>query len=115
MDALPKFNSPELRVFKLYFAKLVETIPSWMSTMLFANDLISMSLHKDVVKTTNELESSKVIKLLLAVEDQLVVNPSLFCKFLSVLRGDSSLVYIADAMSNHYRKYVHSEEIYTFS
>ena len=44
-------------------------------------------------------------KLVAAVEDQIIVDPSVLPKFLSVVRGDPSLVYIADAMSDHYRKY----------
>ena len=46
----------------------------------------------------------KVSKLVAAVEHQIAVNPSVFHKFLSFLRADPSLVYIADAMSDLYRK-----------
>ena len=38
------------------------------------------------------------------MEDQTAVNPSVFHKFLSFLRADPSLAYIADAMSDSYRK-----------
>ena len=44
-------------------------------------------------------------KLLAAVKDQITKNPSVMRKFLSVIIWDPSLVYIADAMSDHYRKY----------
>ena len=43
-------------------------------------------------------------KLVAAIKDQIVMNPSVLHKFLSVVRRDPSLVYIADAMSDHYRK-----------
>ena len=46
----------------------------------------------------------KESKLVAAVEDQIAVNPSVFHKFLSMLREDPSLVYIADGMSDLYRK-----------
>ena len=46
----------------------------------------------------------KVSKLVAAVEDQTAVNPSVFYKFLSFIKADPSLVYIADAMSDSYRK-----------
>ena len=103
MEASPKYNCPELQVFKLYFSKLVESISPWLANELYSNDLISRQLHKDVVGTTGS-ESQKVCKLLLAVEDQIVVNPSVLYKFLSVMRGDTSLVHIADTMSDHYSK-----------
>ena len=103
MDPSPEYNSPELKVFKLYFSKLVESISPWVAIKLYSNDLISRQLHKDVVGTTGS-ESQKVWKLLLAVEDQIVVNPSVLYKFLSVMRGAPSLVHIADTMSDHYSK-----------
>jgi len=43
-------------------------------------------------------------KLLSAVECPIELNPGTFHTFVSVLRGDSSLVYLADAMSDEYRK-----------
>ena len=43
-------------------------------------------------------------KLVAAVKDQIVANPPVLDKFLSVVRRDPSLVYIADAMSDSYRK-----------
>ena len=103
MDASPKYNSPELKVFKLYFSKLVESISPWLANELYSNDLISRQLHKDLVGTSGS-ESQKVCKLLLAVEDQIVVNPSVLHKFQSVMRGEPSLVHLADAMSDHYSK-----------
>ena len=42
----------------------------------------------------------RAAKLVAAVEDQIVVNPSVLNKFLSVVGGDPSLVYIADALSD---------------
>ena len=103
MEASPKYNSLELKVFKLYFSKLVESISPWLANELYSNDLISRQLHKDLVGTSGS-ESQKVCKLLLAVEDQIVVNPSVLHKFQSVMRGDPSLVHLADAMSDHYSK-----------
>ena len=103
MEASPKYNSSELKVFKLYFSKLVESISPWLANELYSNDLISRQLHKDLVGTTGS-DSQKVCRLLLAVEDQIVVNPSVLHKFLSVMRGDPSLVHLADAMSDHYSK-----------
>ena len=97
-------SSPELRVFKLYFSKLVNSIPPSLATEFYSNDLISQEVHKAVVDTTGLSDSQKVTKLLLAVEDQIAVNPSIFHKILSVLRADPPLVYLADALSDQYSK-----------
>jgi len=48
----------------------------------------------------------KTTRLLAAVECQIKVNPGSLHIFLSVLREDPSLVYIADTMSDEYRKFV---------
>ena len=105
MAVSPKCCSPELRVFKLNFSKLVNCIPPLLATEFYSNDLISRELLKYVIDTTGLPESQKVTKVLLAVEDQIVLNPSILHKFLSVVRADPSLVYIADALSDQYRKY----------
>ena len=68
-------------------------------------DVISLKVSKKAVKVTGSSVHDRASKLLLAaVEDQIIVNPAVLHTFLSVLRGDPSLVYIADAMSDHYRK-----------
>ena len=111
MDASPKYCSPEVRVFKVNFSKLVNSIQPSLATELYSNDLISREIHKAVVGTTGLLESQKVTKLLLAVEDQIVVNPSILHTFLSVVRADPSLVYLADALSDQCRKF-HATDLY---
>lgn len=93
MSASPKDYHPELRVFKHYFDELVNSIPPSLA-MEF----------KTEVDTTGLPESQRVSKLLNTVEDQMVVNPSIFHKFVTVLRADPSLVHIADALSDEYRK-----------
>lgn len=104
LAALPKDYSPEQRVFRLNFSKLVASVPPSMATEFYSNDLISRELHKAVVDTTGLSESQKVTKVLLAVEGQMVVNPSIFHKFVTVMRADTSLVHIADALSDQYSK-----------
>jgi len=104
MAASPKDCNPEQRVFKLNFSKLVNSIPPSLATEFYSNDLISREVHKAAIGTTGLLDSQKVAKVLLAVEDQIMVNPASFHKFMTVLRADPSLVYIADALSDQYRK-----------
>lgn len=107
MTASPNDCNPEQRVFKRNFSKLVNSIPPSLATEFYSNDLISREVHKAAVGTctTGLSDSQKVTKVLLAVEDQIVVNPSIFHKFLAVLRTDSSLVYLADALSDQYCKW----------
>ena len=67
-------------------------------------DVISLNVSEEAVKVTGSSVHDRASKLLAAVEDQIKVNPAVLHTFLSVLRGDPSLVYIADAMSDHHRK-----------
>ena len=111
MDASPKYDSPELKVFKLYFSKLTESIshPEQLAVQLYSQDMISKAVRDEAMHIIGSPAPYRASKLVVAVENQIVVNPSVFLyKFLSVMREDPSLVFIADAMSDHYSKY--SEE-----
>ena len=66
--------------------------------------MISKQVHDDTMKITGPSTCDRTSKLVAAVKDQVTKNSSVFHKFLSVVRRDPSLVYIADAMSDHYRK-----------
>ena len=105
MDASTKHNSPELRVFKLYFSKLVESIshPECLANELYSHDVISKGVRDDT-HTMGPSAYYRASKLVAAVESQIVLSPLILHTFLSVVRGDPSLVYIADAISDHYRK-----------
>ena len=76
--------------------------PEQLAFELYSQDMISKTVCGETLKITEHLIQSKLVA---AVEDQIAVNPSVFHKFLSMLREDPSLVYIADAMSDSYRKY----------
>ena len=78
--------------------------PEQLAFELYSQEMISKSVCGEIMKITGHLTYCKELKLVAAVEDQIAVNPSVFHKFLSMLRGDPSLVYIADAMSDSYRK-----------
>ena len=66
--------------------------------------MISTQVLDATVRITGPSTHDRTSKLVTAVKDQIVVNPSVLHKFLSVMREDPSLVYIADAMFDHYRK-----------
>ena len=106
MDASPKYDSPELKVFKLYFSKLVESIshPEQLSVQLYSQDVISKAVRDEAMHIMGSPAPYRASKLVVAVENQIVVNPSVLYKFLSVMREDPSFVFIADAMSDHYSK-----------
>ena len=78
--------------------------PERVAFELYSQDLISLKVRDETMIITAQSTYVRVSKLVAAVKDQIVANPSVFHKFLSVLRGDPSLVYIADAMSDHYCK-----------
>ena len=77
--------------------------PERLATELYSQDMISTQV-RETVKITRPSTYDRASKLIAAVKDQIVMNPSVLQKFLSVVRGDPSLVYIADAMSDHHRK-----------
>ena len=80
--------------------------PERLAFELYSQDMISIKLRDETMKITGPSTYCRASKLVAAVKDRIVVNPSVFNKFLSVVREDPSLVYIADAMSDHYRKYI---------
>ena len=80
--------------------------PERLAFELYSQDMISIKLRDATMKIAGPSTYCRASKLVAAVKDQIVANPSVLHKFLSVVRGDPSLVYIADAMSDHYRKYI---------
>ena len=80
--------------------------PERLAFELYSQDMSSIKLRDETMKITGPSSYCRASKLVPAVKEQIVVNPSVFNKFLSVVREDPSLVYIADAMLDHYRKYI---------
>ena len=78
--------------------------PERLAFELYSQDMISTQVRDETVKITRPSTYDRASKLVAAVKDQIVMNPSVLQKFLSVVRGDPSLVYIADAISDHHRK-----------
>ena len=67
--------------------------------------MISKAVRDEAMHSMESPAPYRPSRLVAAVEDQIIMNPSILPKFLSVVRRDPSLVYIADAMSDDYRKY----------
>ena len=78
--------------------------PEQLAFELHLQQMISTQVRDETMKITGPSMYDRASKLVAAVKDQIVMNPSVFHKFLSVVRGDPSLVYIADAMSESYRE-----------
>ena len=99
-------SSPELRVFKRYFSKLAAAIvhPERLASELYSRDIVSKEVRNETMHIMGPSAYNRTMKLLSAVECLIELNPGTFHTFVSVLRGDSSLVYFADAMSDEYRK-----------
>ena len=98
--------SPALKVFNLYFNKMVESIshPEQLAYELYSQDMISRRVCYDASESIGLPTYCRASKLVAAVKDQIIVCPSALHVFLMVIRRDPSLIYIADAMSDHYRK-----------
>ena len=79
--------------------------PERLAFELYSQDMISTQVRDETMKITGPSTYDRASKLVAAVEDQIVMNRSVFHKFLSVVRGDPSLVYIADAMCDSCREY----------
>ena len=78
--------------------------PEQLAVQLYSHGLISKAVRDEAMHIIGSPAPYRASKLVAAVEDQIMVNSSVLWKFLSVVRKDSSLVYIADAMSDYYRK-----------
>ena len=78
--------------------------PERLAFELHLQQMISTQLRDETLKITGPSTYDRASKLVAAVKDQIMANPSVLHKFLSVVRGDPSLVYIADAMSDSYRE-----------
>ena len=105
---LTERSSPELKVFKRYFSKLAAAIvhPERLANELYSQDIVSKEVRNETMHIMGPSAYTRSTKLLSAVECPIELNPDIFHTFLSVLREDPSLVYIADAMSDEYRKLV---------
>ena len=111
MTHTTQLSNPELRVFKHYFSKLSAAIvqPERLANELYVQDVVSKEVLNETMHIMGTSAYTRTTKLLSAVECPIKLNPAAFHTFVSVLRGEPSLVYLADAMSDEYRKLVYIE------
>ena len=97
-------------MFKRYFSKLAAAIehPEQLAIELYSQAVVSKDVQAETVQLNMALSVySRTAKLLSSVECPVELNPGVFHTFLSVLREDPTLVYLADAMWDEYRKLVY--------
>ena len=96
---MSKRESTECRAFRKCFTDLADGItdPGWLATRLYSKELIGRDLHKQAVHQ----ERVKTELLLSAVEDQIVVSPTIkFREFLDVLQNEPSLQRLATLLED---------------
>ena len=99
-------DSAECRAFRKCFSALVGGItdPGWLAVQLYSRELIGPDLRSEAQKQSIA-ERVKIVKILSAVEDQIVVSPATkFREFLEVLQNEPSLMHLAARLENSRRE-----------
>ena len=100
-----KRESAECRSFRKHFSDLADGItdPGWLATRLYSKELIGRDLHKQAVHK----EGVKIVTLLSAVEDQIIVDPATkFREFLDVLQSEPSLQHLATMLEDTHHELI---------
>ena len=99
-------DSLEAKVFRQHYAQLVNSIqdPESMADGLFSRNVIGKGLLQEM-QLVSLTKTQKSRKLLLAVQDQLVVNPCKFSEVVEALQSDSTLEFAVEKLQSVYCKY----------
>ena len=92
----------ECRAFRRCFAYLADGIwdPGRLAVQLYSKELIEPELREEAQKSAIE-ERVKIVKLLSAVEKQIVTSPATkFREFLDILQSELSLQHLATRLEN---------------
>ena len=92
----------ECHAFRKCFADLADGIsdPGQLAVQLYSKELIGRELRTEAQKSAIE-ERVKIVKLLSAVEDQIVTSPATkFREFLDLLQSEQSLQHLATRLEN---------------
>ena len=101
---LKRGESVECRAFRKCFADLAGASgilnPGWLAVQLYSRELIGTDLLKESQKPSIE-ERVKIVKLLSAVEDQILASPVIkFREFLDILQNEPSLQHLVTGLEN---------------
>ena len=99
-------DSPEAKVFRRHYAVLVNAIqdPESLADGLFSRNVIGIGLLQEL-QLDSLTKAKKNRKLLLAVQDQLMVNPCKFTELMEALQGYSSLELTVEKLQRDYCEY----------
>ena len=105
---MSKRESVECRAFHKCFPVLADGIsnPGQLAVQLYSKKLIGPDILREAQKQVVE-EREKIVKLLSAVEEQIVVSPATnFREFLDVLQNEPSLQLLSTRLKNTYQELV---------
>ena len=100
-------DSPESKVFRRHYAELVSAIqdPESLADGFFSRNVIGMGLLQEVqLEGLTKVKKSR--KLLLVVQDQLVVNPCKFTVVVEALQGYGTLESTVEKLQSDYCEYI---------
>ena len=103
-----KRDSAECRAFCKCFSVLADGItdPGWLAVQLYSRELIGPDLRTEAQKPAIA-ERVKIVKILSAVEDQIVASPATkFREFLDILQNEPSLRHLATRLENTHCEFV---------
>ena len=103
MAVVARDDSPEAKVFRRHYAVLVSAIqePESLADGLFSRNVIGMGLLQEL-QLDSLTKAKKNRKLLLAVQDQLVVNPCKFTEVVEALQGYGTLELTVERLQSDY-------------
>ena len=106
MAGVVRDDSPEAKVFRRHYAVLVSAIqePESLADGLFSRNVIGMGLLQEL-QLDSLTRAKKNRKLLLAVQDQLVVNPCKFTEVVEALQGYGTLELTVERLQSDYCEY----------
>ena len=98
-------DSPEARILREHYSQLVNAIqdPESFADGLYSRTLVSRGVVQKVqLGALTKPEKSRI--LLLAVQDQLIINPCKFDEFIEALSSDSTLVELVAKLQRSHRE-----------
>ena len=100
-------DSPEARILREHYAQLVNAIqdPEFFADELYSRTLVSRGVVQKVqLGALTKPEKSRI--LLLAVQDQLIINPCKFNEVIEALSSDSTLAELVAKLQRSHCEFV---------
>ena len=99
-------GSLESQAFRKHFGELSHAIrdPEWLAGELYSESMISSDALDDTITTMGVSAAHKMRRLLCQFKRTLAGNPDCFHKFISILKSEKSLSWIANRVEATYSK-----------